>query len=67
MQISYYEIYKEKIYDLLASTTTKNKTRVCVCIHYVAQKVIHLSINVYVCIGCCRQCIKQYNFTCSYV
>ena len=33
MQISYYEIYKEKIYDLLASTTVKNKTRVCaVCI-----------------------------------
>ena len=30
MQISYYEIYKEKIYDLLASTTVKNKTRVCV-------------------------------------
>lgn len=28
VQISYYEIYKEKIYDLLASTTTKNKTRV---------------------------------------
>ena len=35
MQISYYEIYKEKIYDLLASTTVKNKTRVCV-LYYVA-------------------------------
>ena len=54
MQISYYEIYKEKIYDLLASTTTKNKTRVCVYACIIAQ----LS-NVYICIGCYRQCIKQ--------
>lgn len=28
VQVSYYEIYKEKIYDLLASTKVKSKTKV---------------------------------------
>ena len=42
VQVSYYEIYKEKIYDLLASTTARTKPRVrtiahtflplCVCV-----------------------------------
>ena len=28
VQVSYYEIYKEKIFDLLASTKHKSKTKV---------------------------------------
>ena len=28
VQVSYYEIYKEKIFDLLASTKYKSKTKV---------------------------------------
>ena len=29
VQVSFFEIYKEKIYDLLASTTHKNRSKVC--------------------------------------
>ena len=49
MQVSYYEIYKEKIYDLLASTTARTKPRV----RTIAHTFLPLCVCVCVCVCVC--------------
>ena len=53
VQVSYYEIYKEKIFDLLASTKHKSKTKVTMYMYIIVSSpgsnLIIVHVYVYRC------------------